>query len=435
MDIDFSKFKLGIPIREFVIISIFSLASIIFNFGVFDQDSTQYIYMALHFINHPPYEFIFLFLHIAILTTFVRLIRPLVPFLAGWQNNFFYLGNIPAFSFSTGLWQLPFGIVNGLFSFFASIILYKLVYHLTENSEKSIIAVVLFNFCDIMFFNSMILIEGATLFFSILLVYLIICKPYEESYINSLILGITIGLAGLTRETLLLTGAILFLGYSIYKIKDLLDFSNFKKFLLSGLVAVAIYGSYILILGLNTFFTCLYIFFNLNLSNLITFFIPQSIFSKIPTALIGFGRSMINIFRYLVVFFILGLISIYISKKSKNEKILITIFLLSFFLPLLFSPFIVERFLFPFYLVSIYICVEGIYSIEKNKIWTYSVVITIAILNLIFVIFFYPYTIVQQLTEMKIRTFFYYLIFGYLLVIISILLYKFIFIKNRKDLF
>ncbi|MFX0135309.1 MAG: hypothetical protein ACFFDN_16815, partial [Candidatus Hodarchaeota archaeon] len=170
-----------------------------------------YIYMALHFINHPPYEFILFFLHIAILTTFVRLIRPLVPFLSGWLNNILYLGNIPASSFWTGLWQLPFGIINGLFSFFASLILYKLVYHFTESSEKSILSVILFNFCDIMFFNSMILIEGATLFFSILLVYLIICRPYEESYINSIILGIVMGLAGLTRETLLLTVVILFL--------------------------------------------------------------------------------------------------------------------------------------------------------------------------------------------------------------------------------
>ena len=433
MYIDFSKLKLGIPIKEFALISIFSLISIIFNFGVFDQDSTQYIYMALHFINHPPYEFIQFLLHIAILTSFVRLIRPLVPFLSGWLNNIFYLGNVPAFSFWTGIWQLPFGIINGIFTFLASLILYKLVYHLTENSEKSLTAVILFNFSDIMFFNSMILIEGGTLFFSILLVYLIICKPFKESYTNSIMLGVTIGLAGLTRETLLLTGVILFLGYSIYKIKELLDFSNFKKFLLTGLVAVAIYGSYVLSLGLNTYFACLYVFFNLNLSNLISFFVPQSIFSRIPSALIGFGSSMINVFRYLVIFFILGLIEVYVSKKSREDKILITIFLISFFLPLLFSPFIVERFLFPFYLVSTYICVEGIYSIEENKICTYSIVVSVAILNTIFVVFFYPYNFFQQLTNTGFRAFLYYLIFVYLGVTIALLLYNRFFLNNEKN--
>ncbi|MFX0135308.1 MAG: hypothetical protein ACFFDN_16810 [Candidatus Hodarchaeota archaeon] len=160
---------------------------------------------------------------------------------------------------------------------------------------------------------------------------------------------------------------------------------------------------------------------------------PQSIFSKIPTALIGFGKSFVNIFRYLVIFFILGLIQIYISKKSKDEKILITIYLISFFLPLLFSPFIVERFLFPFYLVSTYICIEGIYSVGENKVWTYSIVSSIAILNSIFVIFFYPYNFLQQLTKMGFGTSFYYLIIVYLGVTIAFLIYDAIILKNKKN--
>ena len=142
---------------------------------------------------------------------------------------------------------------------------------------------------------------------------------------------------------------------------------------------------------------------------------------------------MVNIFRYLIIFFILGLISIYISKKARKEKILITIYLISFLLPLLLSPFIVERFLFPFYIVSIYICVEGIYSVEENKVWTYFIVISIAILNLIFVVLFYPYTFIQQLTGTEFRSLLYYLIFIYLGFTIVTLIYRSIFAKNKEN--
>ncbi|MHA1380912.1 MAG: hypothetical protein ACTSRG_21305 [Candidatus Helarchaeota archaeon] len=433
MDIDFSlsKLDLGIPLKELGLISIISLISIIFNFGAFDQDSTQYIYMALHFINQPPLEFILIASHIAILNTFVRLIRPLVPFLSGWLGNIIYLGNVPAFSFAGGYWQLPFGLVNSIFSFFSSIILYKLVYHFTENPKKSVFAVVLYNFCDIMFFNSMILIEGGTMFFAILMVYLLICKPFKENCVNSIIMGITIGLAGLTRETLLISGIILFIGYSIYKIKDLLELENFKKFLLAGIIVIVIYGGYVLSLGIKTYFDCLYVFLNLNLSNILAFFVPQSLFSRLPTALSGIGQSMINVFRYTIVFFAIGLVSTFLSDKTKDDKIFIALYLLAFFIPLVLSPFVVERFLFPFYLVSIYLCIEGIYSVDENKIWAVSIVVSIAILNLIFVVFFYPYNIWQQLTNVEVRTFLYYLILVYLGISAFILIYKHIGSKKK----
>lgn len=424
MNFDFSKLKLEIPLKNFVLILIFSLISIIFNFGAFDQDSTQYIYMALHFINQPPLEFIIIFPHIALLTTYVRLIRPLVPFLAGWLNDFLLLGKIPAFSFYSGYWQLSFGIINGVFSFLSSIILYKLVFYLSQNSEKSIIAVILYNFSNIMFVNSMILIEGGTLFFAILLVYLIICRPFEKSYKNSLLMGITIGLAGLTRETLLITGVFLFLGYSIYRIKELLKLPNFKKFLITGLITIAIYGGYVLILGIRTFLNCLYIFFNLNLTNLLAFFIPQPFISKLPETLQGIGFSMLNVFKYTFIFFILGIINLYFFNKSRDNKILVTLYLIASFFPLLLSPLVVERFLYPFYLVSLYLCIEGIYCVEENKIWVYSIVISISILNLIFVVFFYPYTIGQQLTGIEIRNFLYNIIYIYLIVTMFLLFYK-----------
>ena len=46
-EFDLSKLKLGIPFKELGIIVLISSISIIFNFGAFDQDSTQYIFMAL----------------------------------------------------------------------------------------------------------------------------------------------------------------------------------------------------------------------------------------------------------------------------------------------------------------------------------------------------------------------------------------------------
>ncbi|MHA1395199.1 MAG: hypothetical protein ACTSRZ_16980 [Promethearchaeota archaeon] len=433
MDIDFdlSKLDLGIPIRELGLITIVSFISLIFNFGAFDQDSTQYIYMALHYINQPPLEFIVIASHIAILNTFVRLIRPVVPFLAGWLNNIIYLGNIPPFSFSSGFWQLPFGIVNSIFSFMSSIVLYKLIFHFTESPKKSVFGVVLYNFCDIMFFNSMILIEGATLFFAIFMVYLIICRPFEDSYLNSIIIGITIGLAGLTKETLLVSGIVLFLGYSIYRIKDLFEIEKFKKFLLAGILVIAVYGSYVLSIGLMTYFACLYVFFNLNLSNLLALVVPQPILSRIPQTTIGIGESMINLFRYTLIFFVLGLINIFISEKTREDKILISLYLIAFFIPLIFSPFVVERFLFPFYLVSTYVCIEGIYAVDENKYWVLSIIISIAVLNLIYVIFFYPYTLLQQFSNVGIRTFLYYLIFVYLGASLIILLYKHVISKRE----
>ncbi len=433
MNFEAFESKIGIRIKEFGFISLISLVSILFNFGTFDQDSTQYTFMALYFIGQPAVEITFSFSHIALLLTFIRLIRPLVPFLAGWLNYVFYFGHVPVLSFASGYWQLPFGIINSIFSFLASIFLYKLVMHFTNDSKKSIVAILLLNFSDIMFFNSMILIEGATIFFSIFMVYLIICKPFEDSYLNSITLGITIGLAGLTRETLLITGVILFLSYSIYKFRDLRDQTNLYKFLLVILIVIVIYGGYILIIGIQTFLDCIYIFFNLNLSNILSFFIPKSIFSRFLNILNEIGITMVNIYKYLLTFFGAGIIKIFFGKKSKKEhKILIGIFLISFFIPLLISPFIVERFFFPFYLITTYISVVGIFALDDSDAWVSFIAVSISLLNIIFVIYFYPYTLIQQLTNFEIKSVFYYLILVYLGLAVSVFIYKYVVKKDKK---
>ena len=75
---------------------------------------------------------------------------------------------------------------------------------------------------------------------------------------------------------------------------------------------------------------------------------------------------------------------------------------------------------------------DGVYYINEEKIWIYSIIISIAILNSIYVIFFYPYTLGQQFTQVELRNVFYYLILFYLIITVSLLLYKALFTQKIK---
>lgn len=207
----------GIPLTHLIIIATITIAEALTHFGVVYSDSKYYFYLTRFFQGLRGYP------HPGIVT------RPILPLLTAPFGFIFWL-------------PVSYGIVNTVFWFLSSMLMYKLTQEIIRSNEISLYSSLLMTTSwPMVLYGATVMTESTGLFFTLLICYfgfkLVKSSPLSKP--KYALYGIMLGVGTLSREVVWVAVAFVFL-YSIYR-KSFTKIAPFLFFLLLVPLSWSIY--------------------------------------------------------------------------------------------------------------------------------------------------------------------------------------------------